>query len=89
MAKKTFTVNRSGTYGKKGDLIELEVPKTGLTDRQKLALVEYKKPVVKSDESAELKALKAENAKLKVSIAELEALIEAAPVVEAKTEAKK
>lgn len=67
----TYTVIRSGTYGKIGDTIELDIKE--LTERQKLLLTPYEKPVVKvqSDgkelEAAlkEIETLKAEIVKLK------------------------
>lgn len=60
MAKKNYVVKRSGTYGKRGDVIELDLGKDGLTDRQKIMLDEYKKPVVKVDNSKELEKVTAE-----------------------------
>ena len=71
MSKKTFTVLRAGTYGKAGDTVELEIDT--LTERQKIMLKPYEKPVVtiKSDGVELEKALKEIEA-LKAKIAELE-----------------
>lgn len=66
MAK--FTVRLAGSYGKRGEIVELEVPSTdaakkkakvnsdGLTDRQALMLIPYKAPKGVEDEIAALKA---------------------------------
>lgn len=71
MSKKTFTVLRAGTYGKTGDTIELDVAE--LSERQKLMLKPYEKPVVKvQSDGAELKAALEEIKALKAKIAELE-----------------
>ena len=60
MAKKNYVVLCSGTYGKKGKVIELDLGKDGLTERQSTMLKLYKKPVVMADESKELTEAKAE-----------------------------
>lgn len=70
MAKKNYVVKLAGSYGKRGEVVELDLGKDGLTDRQKLMLEEYKKPVIKSDES-ELKTLKAKVKELEAELAEL------------------
>ena len=67
----TYTILRSGTYGKAGETIELDVKE--LTERQKLLLTPYSKPVVKvQSDGVELKAAQEEIKALKAKIAELE-----------------
>ena len=53
MAKKNYRVIRAGSYGAPGDVIELDLGKDGLSDRQKIMLKPYSDPVVKADESKE------------------------------------
>jgi len=67
MAKK-FIVRLAGSYGKKGEVVELDVPTTdaaqkkakvnsdGLTERQAVMLTPYKAPKGVEDEIAALKA---------------------------------
>ena len=53
MAKKQFVVAIPNcTYGSKGEVVELDVPASGLTDRQKTMLKEYQAPTVKKLEVA-------------------------------------
>ncbi len=66
-SKKDYEVLRTGSYGKKGDVIKLE---GDLTERQKIMLKPYEKPVSTDEQGekklkAEIEKLKAENAKLK------------------------
>jgi len=67
MAKKNYVVKRAGTYGIVGRVFEKDFGKDGLTDRQKLLIKEYKKPVVKVDNTEELKSLKSD---LEVALSE-------------------
>tara|TARA_R100000951_G_scaffold116795_1_gene131046 strand:+ start:11423 stop:11653 length:231 start_codon:yes stop_codon:yes gene_type:complete len=71
MAKKNYFVIRTGTYGKTGEVVELDLGKDGLSDRQKIMLKPYEKPVAKADESKELTEAKATIKKLEAEIAEL------------------
>ncbi len=71
MAKKNYVILLTGSYGKRGDLVELDLGKDGLSDRQALMLKEYEKPVVKVDESKQLKALTAKVAALELANKEL------------------
>lgn len=68
MAKKNYVVKRAGTYGKQGAVVELDLGKDGLSDRQKIMLEEYKKPVVMVDNSKELKKVTAELADIKAQL---------------------
>ena len=54
MAKKNYIVTRAGSYGDRGAVVELDTGKDGLSDRQKIMLKPYSKPVVKVDDSKEL-----------------------------------
>lgn len=75
MTKKNYLVQRAGSYGKPGDVIELDLGKKGLTDRQKVMLSEYKKPVIKIDNSNELNAANKEILSLKEQITKLNAAL--------------
>ena len=67
MAKKNYVVIRSGTYGVRGAIVELDLGKDGLSDRQKVMLKEYAKPVAKAD-SKEIDKLKVELAEVKAEL---------------------
>tara|TARA_R110000851_G_scaffold275483_1_gene428096 strand:- start:30 stop:263 length:234 start_codon:yes stop_codon:yes gene_type:complete len=71
MTKKMYTVLRAGTYGKAGEVVELDIK--DLTERQKIMLKPYEKPVVtiKSD-GAELESALEEIEQLKLVIVDLE-----------------
>lgn len=70
MAKSKFVVLRSGTYGKKGEVIALDVKE--LSERQKVLLKPYKAPVVKGDDGdSEVEKLTAENETLKAEVEKL------------------
>ena len=71
MAKKNYVVIRTGTYGKTGAVVELDLGKDGLSDRQKIMLKPYEKPVAKADESKELTDAKATIKELEAQVAEL------------------
>ena len=71
MAKKNYIVLLTGSYGKRGDIIELDLGKDGLSERQATMLAEYEKPVVKSDESAQVKELTKKVAALELANKEL------------------
>lgn len=71
MAKKNYVVIRTGTYGKLHEVVELDLGKDGLSDRQKIMLKPYEKPVAKADESKELTAAKAKIADLESAVKEL------------------
>lgn len=71
MAKKNYVVIRTGTYGKTGDVVELDLGKEGLSGRQKIMLKLYTKPVAKADESEELTEAKAKIADLESAVKEL------------------
>lgn len=73
MAKKNYVVKRSGTYGKRGAVVELDLGDDGLSDRQKIMLEEYKKPVVKVDNSKELEKVTAELTKTKAKLEQVTA----------------
>ena len=76
MAKKIkHVVLRSGTYGKKGDVILVALPQGGLTDRQQLMLRKYEAPVVEGDEDpqVQVKELTEANEKLTAEVKELTA----------------
>lgn len=73
MAKINYLVKRAGTYGKRGAVIELDLGKDGLTDRQKILLEEYKKPVVKVSDSGELEKVSAELAEAKAKLEQVTA----------------
>ena len=73
MAKKNYTVIRTGSYGNAGEVVELDIKE--LSERQSTMLKAYEKPVVKASESKELaelrarvKELTADNKELKESI---------------------
>ena len=71
MAKKNYVVLCSGTYGKKGKVIELDLGKEGLTKRQSVLLKLYAKPVVMADESKQLTEAKANIVALEAEVKEL------------------
>ena len=71
MAKKNYVVLCSGTYGKKGKVIELDLGEDGLTERQSVLLKLYKKPVVMADESKQLTEAKAKIVALEAEVKEL------------------
>lgn len=73
MAKKNYVVIRTGTYGKLNQVVELDLGKEGLSNRQKIMLKPYEKPVVKADESKDLSEAKATIKALTEKVAELEA----------------
>lgn len=66
MAKKNYVVTRTGSYGKVGEIVELDIEK--LTDRQSIMLKVYEKPVAKADESKELEEAKALIAELQAKL---------------------
>tara|TARA_R110000851_G_scaffold88592_2_gene193439 strand:- start:125 stop:502 length:378 start_codon:yes stop_codon:yes gene_type:complete len=71
MAKKNYVVIRTGTYGKTGNIVELDLGKDGLSDRQSIMLKPYEKPVAKADESKELSEAKATIGELEAQIADI------------------
>ena len=71
MAKKNYVVLLTGSYGAKGDVVELDLGEDGLSDRQALMLTEYKKPVVKADDSKQVKELTAKVEALELANKEL------------------
>ena len=72
MAKKNYVILLTGSYGKRGELVELDLGKDGLSDRQALMLKEYEKPVAKADESKQLKELTESNEELVKKVEALE-----------------
>lgn len=62
-----YIVKHNNSYGNKGDIVKLDKP---LTDRQKVMLEPYEKPVLASSDT---KKLEAENKKLKAEIKRLSA----------------
>jgi hypothetical protein len=75
MAKKNYTVIRTGSYGKVGAVVELDVKE--LSARQAIMLKPYEKPVVKANDSKELAAAKAEVVKLQAEVKALKDDVEA------------
>ena len=71
MAKKNYVILLTGSYGKRSELVELDLGKDGLSDRQALMLKEYEKPVAKADESKQLKDLTAQVKALELANKEL------------------
>jgi len=76
MGKKNYLVKRSGTYGKQGDVIELDLGGEGLTDRKKVMLSEYKNPVIKAENSSKLNSANKEIKSLKSDLADAKKEIE-------------
>ena len=92
MAKKNYVVIRSGTYGVRGAIVELDLGKDGLSDRQKVMLKDYAKPVAKADSKevdklkSDLAAAKGELSGVKDELEGVKSLLESvsAELVEAK-----
>ncbi len=76
MSKKYYVVKRAGTYGKVGKVIERDFGEKGLTDRQGVLIEEYEKPVIKVDNSEEIKTLQAETKELQAKLQESEAKLQ-------------
>ena len=68
MAKKNYEIKLTGTYGKQGDVVEIEGE---LTDRQKIMLKPYSKAVVSV--KADTKELDKANAEIAALKKQLEA----------------
>mgnify|MGYP003151107393 CR=1 FL=1 len=66
MASKNYVVTRTGTYGKTGDVVELNIEQ--LSERQSVMLKPYVKPEGLVDEGKELKDAKALIAELQAKL---------------------